>query len=308
MAIKTEMLRYFVGVAEAGNLADAAKTLGRSPAAVSMMLKAFEQELGASLFLTDRKNHLSALGNFTLEEAKKELSHFEGTVSAILRFSDSGGGQLRVAAIQAITANLLPSVFSEIHAESPNVTADIVDANNSAAIDLVRSEEVDFALVNDFLISGKTNLRHTLILTDRIGLLCARDSHLGRKENLYWSDLANTPIISYGLCKRIEEPAIKKALANSRMRLTNAATIQSFVRTGDYVSPMPELGGMSLPSDLIFRIPEGKEYFRDAHLIWNETTTDGPTAGLFRRILRKKIAEMGMTPKVEDGDPFPLEK
>ena len=56
MAIKTDMLRYFVSVAEAGNLASAAKTLQRSPAAVSMMLKQLEEELGAPLFQTDRKN------------------------------------------------------------------------------------------------------------------------------------------------------------------------------------------------------------------------------------------------------------
>lgn len=305
MAIKTEMLRYFVEVAEAGNLATAARSLGRSPAAVSMMLKTLEQELGSPLFLTDRKSHLTALGQFTLEVAKRELSRFDGTVSDILNFADSGGGRLRVAAIQAIAANLLPGVFSEMHGENSSIQFDLADSSNSVAINKVRSEDADFALVNDFMIIGKSNLKSELVLSDRIGVLCARDSHLGRKENLYWSDLANEQIVAFDFCKRINEQGVKKALANARMRSSSAITIQSIVRTGEYVAPMPELGGVSLPADLIFRIPEGNEYFRTAYLVWSENLVENDNTILFREILYKKIAELGMSPTVEDGGVAP---
>lgn len=305
MAIKIEMLRYFVEVAEAGNLATAAINLGRSPAAVSMMLKTLEQDLGSPLFLTDRKNHLTALGQFTLEVAKRELLRFDGTVSDILNFADSGGGRLRVAAIQAIAANLLPGVFSEMHAENSNIKFDLADVTNSEAISRVRSEDADFALLNDFMIIGKSTLKSELVLSDRIGVLCARDSHLGRKENLYWSDLANEQIVAFNFCKRINEQGVKKALANARMRSASAITIQSIIRTGEYVAPMPELGGISLPTDLVFRVPEGNEYFRNAYLVWSENLVENDNSILFRTILHKKIAELGMLPKVENGDAMP---
>ena len=61
MAIKLEMLRYFVEVAKTGNLSQAAERLGRSPSALSMMLKQFEEHLGAPLFETDRKSNLTLL-------------------------------------------------------------------------------------------------------------------------------------------------------------------------------------------------------------------------------------------------------
>ena len=50
MAIKIEMLRCFVAVAEHGNLNDAANRLGRTPSAVSMSLKQLTDHLGAPLF------------------------------------------------------------------------------------------------------------------------------------------------------------------------------------------------------------------------------------------------------------------
>lgn len=39
MAINIDILRYFVAVAESCNLADATDKLGRTPSAISMMLK-----------------------------------------------------------------------------------------------------------------------------------------------------------------------------------------------------------------------------------------------------------------------------
>ena len=82
MAIKIEMLRCFAAVARSGNLADAAETLGRTPSAVSMMLKQFEEHLGAPLFESERKSRLSALGRFALDEAMRELDHFERTIAS----------------------------------------------------------------------------------------------------------------------------------------------------------------------------------------------------------------------------------
>ena len=49
MALKLEMLRTFVAVAHAGELAKAARALGRTPSAVSMTLKQVQDELEAQL-------------------------------------------------------------------------------------------------------------------------------------------------------------------------------------------------------------------------------------------------------------------
>ena len=305
MAIKTEMLRYFVGVAEAGNLANAAKKLQRSPAAVSMMLKQFEEELGAPLFQTDRKNQLTELGAYALSEAKRELTHFEGTITSIKHFAESGEGQVRAAVIPAAAANLMPSVVKRLREENPNILVDIDDLTNEGVIAGVRGETVDIGIVNDLMLWGSSNIKHTLILTDRIGLLCARDSELGRKENLYWSDVAKTQMISHFLANKIQEPEVRKAVASARLRVASALSIQSFVRGGAYVSPMPELGGISLPSDLVFRVPEGNEYWRNVYLIWNENRKPTPATIRLCKILRQTIAEMGMAPKSEEGDVFP---
>lgn len=305
MTIKTDMLRYFVEVAQTGNLSKAAKSLKRSPAAVSMMLKQFEGELGSPLFETDRKNRLTALGEFTLEEAKRELAHFDSSVSAIKKFAESGEGRVRVASMPAAVANLLPHVIDLLHEVNPKILVDVDDMTNDAIIDKIRREEADIGIVNSFMIAGSGHIKSKVIMSDRMGVLCARDSLLGRKETLYWSDLATASIVHHALCEKIDEPAVRRATENSMTGVSSALSIQSFVRGGKYVSPMPELGGLALPSDLIFRIPEGNAYWRDVYLVWNEDQNQSPASKRFCKILVQAIADLGMSPKSENGDLLP---
>ena len=83
MTIKIEMLRCFVIVAELGNISDAGERLGRTPSAISMTLKQLEENLGSPLFESDRKNRLTALGRFTLTEARREVDNFTRCIETI---------------------------------------------------------------------------------------------------------------------------------------------------------------------------------------------------------------------------------
>lgn len=71
MAIKIEMLRCFCAVADHGSLADAAEVLGRTPSAVSMMLRQFEDHIGSPLFEGGRKARLTPLGELIRIEADR---------------------------------------------------------------------------------------------------------------------------------------------------------------------------------------------------------------------------------------------
>lgn len=302
MAIKTDMLRYFVEVANTGNLSAAAKNLGRTPAAVSMMLKQFEENLGGSLFASDRKNQLSELGRFTLGEAERELAHFNQMVSSVMRFAATGEGSVKLAVMPAAAANLMPTVIERLHAENPDILVEVEDTSNEGILSAVRGETADVGIVNSITIAGYSNIRSSILISDRIGLLCARNSELGRKENLYWSDLANTPIVSHNLCDRIDEPAVRKAVANSRTRVASALSIQSFVKSGEYVSPMPELGGIDLPNNLVFRIPEGEVYRRQSYLIWNENHKPSFATLKLCQIMREVLEGMGMAPETTENE------
>ena len=102
MAIKIEMLKCFAAVAQHGSLSDAADALGRTPSAVSMMLKQFEDHIGAPLFETARKSRLTPLGAMILEEARRGIRQFDNTASVIEGLGRSEFGFLRLAVTPSI--------------------------------------------------------------------------------------------------------------------------------------------------------------------------------------------------------------
>ena len=148
MAIKIEMLRCFVAVARSGNLMEAAQVLGRTPSAVSMMLKQFEAHLGSPLFESNRKSKLTALGDFTLEEALRELTHFERTVESIQTFASSESGFVRVAAVPSVAGAILPMVTREFLSERPNVRIDVRDMDSNAVIRELERERADLGIAS----------------------------------------------------------------------------------------------------------------------------------------------------------------
>ncbi len=290
------MLRYFFEVAKVGNLTRAAETLGRSPAAVSMMLKQFEEHLGAPLFETDRKKRLTALGAFVYEEAKRELVHFDETISSIIRFAESGEGQVRVACVSSVASALMPDIVTQLHLDNPNILVTVSDMPTNAILSSIRAETLDVGITNEFQMNTFSNIKSVPILTDRFGVLCQRNSVLGRKEVIHWSDVATVPFIANPLCFKIDEPILRQVVAKSRMRVNSVLCQQAFIRAGVGVSIATELACPRLPEDLIFRIPEGNVYRRNANLVWNENQNHSPAVIRFCKVLRRVIDGLGMTP------------
>lgn len=288
MAIKTDMLRYFVEVAQTGNLTRAAENLGRTPSAVSMMLKQFEEHVGAPLFETDRKNKLTAVGRFALVEAENELDHFDQTVSSILRYAESGEGSIRIASIPTIASSLLPKIIQEIHEDNPKSMLDVSEMLTGPILAAITSGAADIGIVNDYIKSGFPTVNSERFVSDKLGILCLRDSVIGRKDTLYWSDIAGTHLIDNGICKSVEEPAVQKALADSRVQARSTSQY-ALVSAGVGVVVAPALGCKNLAQNLVFRIPEGEPHRRDVYMVWSNTADQSPRI----EFLREKLLAAG---------------
>ena len=114
MSIKIEMLRCFVTVVAQGSLAEAANALGRTASAVSMMLKQLEDHIGAPLFETARKSRLTTLGRQILDEARREIEHFDRTVAAIDGLAKAERGYVRLSVTPSIAQSILPQILRRI--------------------------------------------------------------------------------------------------------------------------------------------------------------------------------------------------
>lgn len=286
MVIKTDMLRYFVEVAQTGNLAKAAKNLGRSPAAVSMMLKQFEDHLGSSLFETERKSQLSTLGRFALREAQRELAHFDQTVSSILRYAQSGDGLLKLSCTPSICASIIPRVIQSLQEYDPNLVVEIVDMSQDQMVSKLKSRQVDFGIASEFMLTESGPLEAVPLVSDRYGILCSKDSELAKKPVVQWADLLDYPFIDNHLCRAVDEPVVRRAISESKVHSSSAQAIGAFVKAGIGVTVAPELMCEFLTDDLVLRIPEGKPARRYVQLIQNREHVRSPAMDLFLKELK----------------------
>ena len=250
VAIKIEMLRCFVAVADTGSLAAAAEALGRTPSAVSMMLRQFEDHVGAPLFEAKRKARLTALGELVRAEAQRELAHFDATVSAIEGLANARGGYVRLAVTPSVAQAILPPVLRDFSARHPGVRLDLRDMDSASIRDDLLAGRADIGLATLPILPGFE--RH-LLLSDRFGVVCRADDPLARNgARPAWHDLKGLPFIANGLCKQIEDPAFLPLLAESALNAVNTASILALVRAGMGITLLPELVLRPHHDDLCF--------------------------------------------------------
>jgi DNA-binding transcriptional LysR family regulator len=240
MAIKIEMLRCFVTVAELGNLADASERLARTPSAVSMSLKQFEEHLGAPLFESDRKNRLTALGMFTLGEARREVDQFDRCIEAINSFAKARVGIVRLGAVPSVATAILPDIVSEFLAERPDVVIHIRDLDSPSVLREVELGQIDLGIGST--PASRTLLKEVPLFSDEFGVVCAIGHPLAiSKRPLSWTDLLPHRLISNATGNQIENPLFRSMNDAAHLQIRNTASILGMVRAGVGITVLPRL-------------------------------------------------------------------
>ncbi|RMD91439.1 MAG: LysR family transcriptional regulator [Alphaproteobacteria bacterium] len=271
MTIRIEMLRAFVAVAQAGNLAQAAAQLGRTPSALSMTLKQLEAHLGRPLFESDRKSRLTPLGAHVLELAQAELRQFDFTVRAIETSARSPEGVLRVASIPSMASFVFPAVITRLAGRYPRLRVEACDADSRQVCDALVRGQADIGIV-----SGAPELngvRRTGLFSDRFGLVCARGHPLacqaeapGLEEAVAAGLLGNT------LQGLISEGAVRSALETARVTVPNTLSLIAMVSSGEWVTILPASVAELMPASLVFRPLAGLSSRREVSMLMRERT------------------------------------
>jgi len=250
MAIKIEMLRCFHAVAEHGTLADAAEALGRTPSAVSMMLRQFEDHVGAPLFETGRKSRLTPLGRLIRQEAGRELAHFDRTLRAIEGLARAEHGHVRIVATPSVAQTVMPPILRRYIAAHADVHVDMRDSDSATIEQDLRADRADIGLASLGPVPG---FERTRLFSDRFGVVCRRDHPLARDwQALTWADLHDVSFIANGLCRQIRDTAFRPVLETARLGVPNTASLLSLVRDGVGITVLPELAVPREFPDLAF--------------------------------------------------------
>lgn len=135
-------------VAREGSFAAAADKLGLTQSAISLQMKALEQELSTELFdRAQRRPTLNAKGRALLDRASEIVRLYEGLGEAVSDAEDLVG-MVRIGAISTIATGVLPDALARLSAAHPKLKLRVVHALSAELMAMVDAGEIDAALVS----------------------------------------------------------------------------------------------------------------------------------------------------------------
>jgi DNA-binding transcriptional LysR family regulator len=143
--MELRQLRYFVAVAEEGNISRAAKRIFLTQPALSRQIKALEEEIGQCLL--ERQAHsirLTPIGEAMLREARELLQH---AVQALERVRAAGSGvRLRVGYAPSLAAGMLSAAVANFTQAHPNARVELFDLASREILAWLESDKLDVAV------------------------------------------------------------------------------------------------------------------------------------------------------------------
>ncbi|SDX54798.1 transcriptional regulator, LysR family [Ruegeria halocynthiae] len=252
MAIKIEMLRCFCTVAQTGNLVEAADRLGRTQSAVSMTLKQLEEHLGKKLFEGERKNQLSPLGEGVFDLALRQVRQFDQAVQNIEAAAQAERGLIRIVSVPSVGALIFPPLLDYMMREFPGVKIELRDTHTQQVLDSIAEDQADIGIASGY--HPLNGVRTIPMFQDSFGLVAASDHPLiTRSEPLTIADILTAPFVRNALCDLIQAPAFLPAIENAEITIHNTHSLITMVRTGEWITVLPQTVAGYLPEAVSFR-------------------------------------------------------
>jgi DNA-binding transcriptional LysR family regulator len=143
--MELRQLRYFVAVAEEGNISRAAKKIFLTQPALSRQIKALEDEIGQCLL--ERQAHsirLTPVGEVLLREARELLQHAEQMLERVR--SGGRGVRLRVGYAPSLAAGMLSAAVENFTQAHPNARVELFDLATKEMLAGLEDDKLDVAV------------------------------------------------------------------------------------------------------------------------------------------------------------------
>lgn len=189
-------LENFIAVAELKHFTKAAKKQMISQPALSRSIIKLEQELGIPLFIRDgRTITLTRYGTIFLKKAQQAQARIREGIEEIQEVISPDGGEISVAFLHTLGANLIPQLIVDYKKIYPNVTFQLFEGANNYLLEKVEKGLADLCLTSPPV--PRENIEWTTLITEPLYLVVPYNHYLANQSSVSISSLENEDFISF---------------------------------------------------------------------------------------------------------------
>jgi DNA-binding transcriptional LysR family regulator len=197
-------LRYFVAVAEAGNLSRAAHKLFIAQPPLSLQIKQFEDAMGVALFTRHPKGmRLTLAGEQLLPQARDLLARAAGLREVARAKGDGGqgaGGTLTMGYVPSASSTVLPELVRALRRERPAVVLHLHEMISEEQQDALVAGRIDAGIAR--ILPRNTRLVAACHMADPFCLALPRQQSSRQRSSstastLNLRDFAAHPFIGF---------------------------------------------------------------------------------------------------------------
>ncbi|KWX78758.1 LysR family transcriptional regulator [Paenibacillus jilunlii] len=204
-------LKYFLAIAEEGQITSAARKLQMAQPPLSQQLKQLEEELGVVLVERGpRSIQLTEAGMILRERAQQILELTDSTTRELKDFVKGVTGTLSIGTVSSSAATLLQDRLVEFHHNYSGVKFEIHEGNTYRIIDLLNKGIVEVGIVRTPFSSAGLECVYT-VSEPMIAVMAPEYDWTDGKPEIEIGELRNQPLIVY---RRFEQLIRETCLEN----------------------------------------------------------------------------------------------
>lgn len=189
-------MRYFIAVANAGQVSRAAMELNVSQSAVTTAVKHLEEVVGFALLHRHASGvSLTFEGNIFLDHARRIMAAIDEAVRAPRRLREDVKGMLRLATTYTVSGYFIPPYIERFVRAFPGVDLRLHEASRTVIEDGLVSGTFDLAVMLTSNIHDQEGISYDTLLQSRRRLWLSSQHPLLDRSTVTLSDVANEPYI-----------------------------------------------------------------------------------------------------------------
>ncbi|MDP4090275.1 MAG: LysR family transcriptional regulator [Bacillota bacterium] len=141
-------IKYFLAVAEEGQITAAARRLNMAQPPLSYQIKALEEELGVKLFERGNKSlQLTEAGSILRMRGEEILELTKSTIEELKELNKGFQGTLNIGTVASSGAAILPQLITGFHSKYPRVSFRLWEGDTFRIVELLNGGIVEIGII-----------------------------------------------------------------------------------------------------------------------------------------------------------------